>query len=38
MLVSDLTASLVVFIDQLVLSDAFPFSCVVGHGPTMLCP
>jgi hypothetical protein len=36
MLVSDLITSLVVFIDQLVLSHAFPFSCIVGYGPTML--
>jgi hypothetical protein len=36
MMVSDLTTSLVVFIDQLVLSHASPFSCVVGYGPTML--
>jgi hypothetical protein len=36
MLVSDLTASLVIFFDQLVLSHAFPFSCVVGYGPMML--
>jgi hypothetical protein len=36
MLVSDLTTYLVVFIDQLILSHAFPFSCVVGYGPTML--
>jgi hypothetical protein len=36
MLVSDLTASLVVFTDQLVLSHAFPFSCFVEYGPTML--
>jgi hypothetical protein len=36
MLVSDLTTSLASFIDQLALSHAFPFSCVVGNGPTML--
>jgi hypothetical protein len=36
MLVSDLTTSLAAFIDQLVLSHAFPFSCVVRYGPTML--
>jgi hypothetical protein len=36
MLVSDLTAFLAAFIDQLVLSHAFPFSCVVGNGPMML--
>jgi hypothetical protein len=36
MLVSDLTASLVVFIDQLVLSHASLFSCVVGYGPAVL--
>jgi hypothetical protein len=36
MLVSDLTASLVVFIDQLVLSHASPFNCIVGYGPTVL--
>jgi hypothetical protein len=36
MLVTDLAAYLVVFIDQLVLSYASPFSCVVGYGPTVL--
>jgi hypothetical protein len=36
MLVSDLTASLVAFIDPLVFSHAFPFSYVVENGPTML--
>jgi hypothetical protein len=38
MLVSDLAAYLVVFIDQLVLSYASPFSRVVGYGPTVLWP
>jgi hypothetical protein len=36
MLVSELIASLAVLIDQLVLNRAFPFSCVVGYGSTML--
>jgi hypothetical protein len=36
MLVSELIASVAAFIDQLVLSRTFPFSCVVGYGPTML--
>jgi hypothetical protein len=36
MLVSELTASLVAFIDQLVLNRAFPFSYVVRYGSTML--
>jgi hypothetical protein len=36
MLVSELTASLAALIDQLVLNRAFPFSCIVRYGSTML--
>jgi hypothetical protein len=36
MLVSELTTSRAVLIDQLVLNHAFPFSCIVGYGSMML--
>jgi hypothetical protein len=36
MLVSEFIASLAALIDQLVLNRAFPFSCIVRYGSTML--
>jgi hypothetical protein len=36
MLVSDLTVSLAVSIDQLIFNHTFPFNCIIRYGSAML--
>jgi hypothetical protein len=36
MLVSELTVSLAVLVDQLIFNHTFPFSCIIRYGSTML--